>query len=136
VKAFAIGTELCAQIAAEAHTAYPRECCGLIEGVREGEAVRATTLHPTSNIAEAQDRFEIDPREQFRLMREGRDVVGCYHSHPNGRAAPSARDAEYAFAGDFIWLIAGATDSLAAYVWDGARFMSVAMTRDGRSRAP
>ncbi|HEX4860738.1 MAG TPA: M67 family metallopeptidase, partial [Rhizomicrobium sp.] len=114
MKAFAIDAALCAQIAAEARAAYPRECCGLIEGMREGATVRATALHPTANLADAPDRFEIDPREQFRLMREGRTLVGCYHSHPDGRAEPSARDAEYAFDGDFVWLISGAKDRLAA----------------------
>ena len=131
MKAFAIGVGLRAQVAAEARAAFPRECCGLIEGVRDGGMLRATALHPTANLAGAPDRFEIDPREQFRLMREGRDIVGCYHSHPDGAAEPSPRDAEYAFAGDFVWLIAGAADSLAAFVWDGAEFARLALNEAG-----
>ena len=133
MKTLALDAALRARIAAEARAAYPRECCGLIEGVREDEAVRATALHPTANLADAPDRFEIDPKEQFRLMREGRTVVGCYHSHPDGHAEPSARDGEYAFGGDFVWLIAGGQDRLAAYAWDGARFVSVAMAQAGHS---
>jgi len=108
------------QISAEARAAYPRECCGLLEG--DGACI--TALHPTRNLAHGPDRFEIDPAEQFRLMREGRRIVGCYHSHPDGTCEPSPRDAEYAFDGDFVWVVAGVAGavSLGAYVWDGAGF--------------
>ncbi len=85
-----------AQIAAEARAALPRECCGLLEGARAGEAVRVAAVHPTRNLSEEADRFAIDPAEQFALLRRlrgtGREIVGCYHSHPNGRAEPSPRD--------------------------------------------
>jgi proteasome lid subunit RPN8/RPN11 len=104
------------QIFAESRAAYPRECCGLLEG----SAKRITALHPTRNLASERDRFEIDPAEQFRLMREGRNIVGCYHSHPNGRAEPSRRDAEHASEPGFLWLICA--DTLGAFVWDGAGF--------------
>src|SRR5882672_8442112 len=100
---------LATQISNEARVAFPRECCGLIEGVSEGNRVRAVALHPTVNRATRDDRFEIDPAAQIRLMRElrgsGREVVGCYHSHPNGRAAPSAHDLENASEDGFVWLI-------------------------------
>jgi proteasome lid subunit RPN8/RPN11 len=104
------------QIFAEARAAHPRECCGLLEG----SAKHIAALHPTRNLAERPDRFEIDPAEQFRLMREGRRIVGCYHSHPGGRAEPSPRDADHAGEAGFLWLICA--DTLGAFVWDGASF--------------
>jgi len=104
------------QILAEARIAYPRECCGLLEGSAE----HITALHPTRNLAGRPDRFEIDPAEQFRLRREGRRIVGCYHSHPGGRAEPSPRDAEQASEAGFLWLICAGT--IGAHVWDGAGF--------------
>ena len=109
------------QILAEALAAHPRECCGLLEGSAE----RITALHPTRNLAAGPDRFEIDPAEQFRLRREGRRIVGCYHSHPNGRAEPSPRDGEQAGEAGFLWLICA--DTLGAYVWDGAGFRPLAL---------
>ena len=133
MRAFALDAALRSQISAEARAAYPRECCGLIEGVDEGGVLRATLLYPAVNLAAAPDRFEIDPVLQFRLMRERRNIVGCYHSHPDGAAEPSPRDAEYAFAGEFVWLIAGSAGRLAAYAWDGARFMPVPMPFEGSS---
>ncbi|HEX3675428.1 MAG TPA: M67 family metallopeptidase [Rhizomicrobium sp.] len=108
-----------AQFEAEARAAYPRECCGLIEGVAAGEVVRATALHPTRNMATQSDRFEVDPAEHLRLLRAlrgtGHGIVGCYHSHPGGRAQLSARDRDCITDDGFLWLVLGAGDTLAAY---------------------
>jgi proteasome lid subunit RPN8/RPN11 len=109
------------RIAEEAHAAYPGECCGLMEGVRTEDAVHVTALHPSPNLAPEPDRFEIDPALQFRLLREGRNVVGCYHSHPNGMAEPSPRDVDGAGEVGLVWLVA-APAGQAAFVWDGAQF--------------
>ena len=114
------------QLIAEALATYPRECCGLIEGVRRGETVEALKLHPTRNLAHEADRFEIDPMEQFRLLKAlrgtERDIVGCYHSHPNGKAHPSPRDLASAAEEHFVWLIAGVggdgVTTVAAFVFD------------------
>jgi proteasome lid subunit RPN8/RPN11 len=102
--------DLRAQFAAEARAAFPHECCGLIEGVYEGGSARALALRPTANFSEHPDSFEIDPTAHLRLMREaraaGREIVGCYHSHPNGLPVPSGRDRERDGMEDFVWLIA------------------------------
>ena len=99
-----------AQIEREARDAFPRECCGLLEGVRGGDAFRITTLHPARNLSTDNDRFEIHPADHFAAIRaareRGHEIVGCYHSHPNGKAEPSARDAEGAWDEGFVWLIA------------------------------
>ena len=118
------------QLIAEARAAYPRECCGLIEGVQRGETIEATKLHPTQNLAREPDRFEIDPAEQFRLLKTlrdtGHEIVGCYHSHPNGKPVPSARDLGGAGEEGFVWLIAAVGPAghaaLAAHVFAESAF--------------
>lgn len=104
-----------AQIESEARAAFPRECCGLLEGMREGDAIRVIALHPARNLSSDSDRFEIDPTDHFAAIRaaraNGREIVGCYHSHPNGKAEPSARDAEGAWDESFVWLIAAVSDA-------------------------
>jgi proteasome lid subunit RPN8/RPN11 len=104
-----------AQIEREARAAFPRECCGLLEGLREGDAIRIAALHPARNLSSDKDRFEIAPADHFAALRaaraNGRAIVGCYHSHPNGKSEPSARDAEGAWDEGFIWLIAATRDS-------------------------
>lgn len=125
------------QVFHEARAAFPRECCGLIEGVRERAAIRTHALRAMNNRAAESDRFEIGPAEQFRLMRAlrgtGREIVGCYHSHPNGWVEPSARDLEQAAEEGFVWLIAAldATPKdarLAAFVYGNRAFAPLTLT--------
>jgi proteasome lid subunit RPN8/RPN11 len=117
------------QLDCEARSAVPRECCGLIEGERDGDTVRAIALHPTRNLALEHDRFEIDPSVHIALLRSlrgtGRGVVGCYHSHPGGTAEPSERDRAADCEVGFIWLIAATgkgTGAVRAYVREDAGY--------------
>lgn len=107
------------QIVREALAAHPSECCGLIEGTYIKEEARALACHPTSNLSPDSDSFEIDPARHIELLRSlrgrGREILGCYHSHPNGRAEPSPRDLAQAADENFLWLIAAGQD-LRAFV--------------------
>ncbi len=123
-----------AQIAAEARVAFPRECCGLIEGVHEAGAARALTLHPTANYSPDSDGFEIDPAAHLRLLRTlrgtGREVIGCYHSHPGGRAEPSQRDSAEMRGEGFVWVIAALSglDAPATFAaFDGGTFRALSL---------
>jgi proteasome lid subunit RPN8/RPN11 len=111
---------LAAQIRREAALAAPRECCGLIEGVRDGGDFRVTALHPAHNLAGDADRFEIDPRDHLAASKaarlHGRSLIGCYHSHPAGHAQPSAHDLAGAGENNFVWLIE-AGGELVAFVY-------------------
>lgn len=137
IEALSISKELREQIAEEARKAYPNECCGLIEGTREFENLRAAAIHPTRNTAKTPDRFEIDPVEHIRLLRAaraaGRTIIGCYHSHPNGSAEPSAADRTNASDEDFVWLIAAiGTDEkakLAGFAYSGGAFAPIRLAR-------
>ena len=125
------------QILRAAQDANPRECCGLIEGACEGQAYRITALHPARNLAEAADKFEIDPRDQFAAYKaaraQGRAIVGCYHSHPNGRAEPSMADRAGACEENFLWLIAGSGE-INAFVYAQGGFVPAQLA--GRGQPP
>jgi proteasome lid subunit RPN8/RPN11 len=119
--------DLAAQVLIAAARAHPNECCGLIEGKDTQQGWIGTAIHETANIAENPARhFLIDPQVQFDLMRglRGKDtrIIGCFHSHPNGDAEPSATDRAEAYETGFLYLIAaGAPDAgftLRAYVFD------------------
>jgi proteasome lid subunit RPN8/RPN11 len=118
--------ELRGRILQEARQARPNECCGLIEGVRAGEGFEVTELHPARNLAASPDKFEIDPRDQFAAYKasraQGRAIIGCYHSHPHGRAEPSAADRAGAGEENFLWLIA-AGEVLNAFVYLRGEFV-------------
>lgn len=132
--------DFAAQVLLAAAAAYPNECCGLIEGRDTAEGWLVTAVHQTANMSDNASRhFLIDPQAQFDLMRglRGKDtrVIGCFHSHPNGVAAPSATDRAEAYEAGFLYLIAGGSAdmgfSLRAYVFDGLReFAAIEMRGD------
>lgn len=110
-----------------ARRAFPSECCGLIEGTAAEDGWCALALHEAANVAEDPSRsFLVDPSAQFallhRLRGSGRSVIGCFHSHPGGQAAPSARDRAEAAEDGFLWLIAAGSPEadylLAAFLFD------------------
>jgi proteasome lid subunit RPN8/RPN11 len=82
---------------------YPREACGLIGGIVEPERKVAVQLVPMRNSRPdaPRTRYLIDPeafrRAQQQLERDGLDVVGVYHSHPDAVSRPSAFDQEHAW---------------------------------------
>ena len=96
--------------------------------------MRALLLHEVRNVAaDPRTHFEIDPAAHFRLARSlrgtGREIVGCYHSHPDALAEPSATDRAGAAEEGFFWLIAGGNPqswfTLKAYVFTDGDFRSV-----------
>lgn len=122
---------LAGQVHDEAAAAHPNECCGLIEGLREGAVFRVAALHPARNLAAGTDRFDIDPQDHLAAAKaaraNGHAIIGCYHSHPAGRAEPSARDLAGAGEENFLWLIATAAE-MAAFVYSCGGFVSADCT--------
>ncbi len=114
---------LAAAIFAQADVAHPQECCGLLEGARDGDAFRITALHPARNLSSHRDRFEIDPGDHLKAQKaaraSGHAIIGCYHSHPHGAAQPSEIDLAGAEQEDFLWLIVGETELNAFVYRDG-----------------
>jgi desampylase len=99
---------LLARLTDEAERASPEECCGLLLG-RDGAIER---ILPTANVAgDPRHRFEIDPQALIAAHRAARtgglQVVGYYHSHPRGPAAPSAADYNAAAGDRRVWAIIG-----------------------------
>ncbi len=115
-----------AQLLAAAQAAFPHEACGLLIGRRDGATVTVTALHPAANVSPTpRASFAIDPAVQFSLQRAlrgtGRAVVGCFHSHPNGRPEPSQRDRANGSAEGFVWIIV-ATGTGAIEAFEGPSF--------------
>jgi proteasome lid subunit RPN8/RPN11 len=109
-----ISSGLAKTLVDEAAAAGGVEVCGLLLG----HPGAITTAVPARNVAADPGRsFEIDPATLLRVHREaraaGQTVIGHYHSHPNGSAGPSKRDAARAIDNGQIWLIiaAGATNA-------------------------
>ncbi len=92
----------------EAGRAHPRECCGVLLG--KGCAI--TTALPTRNVHPSpHTHFEIDPQALIDAHRAARaggpEVLGYYHSHPEGPHEPSQADRDEAAHDGVIWAIVG-----------------------------
>jgi len=101
-----IDDRLLAELLTKARQESSREVCGLLAG-RDGIITHA---FPATNAAsDPTTSYEIAPEELFRLMREiraaGRELLGIYHSHPNGKNEPSPRDIERAYYPDAAYFI-------------------------------
>ena len=96
---------------ADARTDPTVERCGLLLG----QGAQITGYQPARNIADNPERaFELDPAALLAAHRAARNggpaVIGHYHSHPDGPAQPSPRDAAAAGGDGQLWLIVTASD--------------------------
>lgn len=80
------------RIVAHAVEEKPNECCGLLIGTADlvHDVVRAR------NVRRSPTKFQVEPADHFAAIRRARaaglEVVGAYHSHPNGPSGPSEMD--------------------------------------------
>ena len=87
-----IRQDVIARIVAHAVEDLPNECCGLLIGSREivEDAARAR------NLKRSRTKFQVEPADHFAAIRKARatgmEVIGAYHSHPNGPSGPSDTD--------------------------------------------
>ncbi|GGC35083.1 Mov34/MPN/PAD-1 [Novosphingobium marinum] len=106
-----VTSKVVSRLVSEARNAAPEECCGLLLGRKD----RITFVKPTANVAEDPvANFEIDPAALVKAHKaareDGPEVIGYYHSHPEGRAIPSASDRASAARDGRIWAIVAGED--------------------------
>lgn len=100
-----------AAMRAAADAAHPLEACGILlgEGHRITEARQTANVHPSPAT-----HFEIDPQALIDAHRAARaggaQVIGYFHSHPVGVAAPSATDRACAAGDGKVWAILSRAD--------------------------
>src|ERR1700679_1036128 len=85
-------------IRAHGEETYPHECCGALIGksTPEGWRVIAAMRAGNTRTDSAHNRYNIAPLELGRIEREARrqglDIAGFYHSHPDHPAQWSVTD--------------------------------------------
>jgi len=109
-------------IKAHAAEAYPAECCGLLVG--RGRRVQFALR--MRNVADTpRRRFRLDDRAHLTLRKTLRtftpplDIVGVYHSHPDGPPEPSRTDLAEAYYAEWVYVIAGGGRLRAFSITDG-----------------
>ncbi|MDQ3209159.1 MAG: M67 family metallopeptidase [Gemmatimonadota bacterium] len=81
--------------------AYPAECCGVLAGHPGGVKEVVKLIAVTNRRTDDPHRYLIAPDDlrgiEAELRSQGLEVLGCYHSHPDHPAEPSAFDTEQAW---------------------------------------
>ncbi|MEP9411016.1 MAG: M67 family metallopeptidase [Candidatus Brocadia sp.] len=96
-----IGNDKLREIEEQVKKSYPLECCGLLIGTNTG-GKKVVGVRPVQNknFERAHDRYVIERGDFERVDREavknGLQIIGVYHSHPDHPAIPSAYDTEHA----------------------------------------
>ncbi len=107
----------------------PYEACGVLIGTINSSTALVEKALPVTNAKRTRRSFELDPKEHYKAWNEaeknGKEIVGVYHTHPVSSAVPSLWDRETMENTPSVWLIAGA-DGMRAYVWEnGVRAVKI-----------
>jgi proteasome lid subunit RPN8/RPN11 len=76
----------------------PEEACGILAGKAEDDGIWIKKVYECENVhPNASGEYFMKPEDQLRVFleieeQEDMDVVGFYHSHPNGPDSPSLID--------------------------------------------
>ncbi len=135
-----IAAEVMAALVKQAEAAFPQECCGLLLGTRTADGWHLARVQALRNASpQPEQGFEFDAVEQLRAYRAaeaaGWEILGHYHSHPNGRRGPSPTDLQLAAerSDRSLWLILAVAQGrfLTASLWQlpeqAAAFRRVAL---------
>jgi len=88
-----------------AEETYPEECCGFVLGHAGADGREAAGIRRADNEGgdTAPNRYLVSPEAylaaELETAREGREILGVYHSHPDHEARPSEFDRTHAFPG-------------------------------------
>lgn len=120
-----LDAEIKAELLACARAAGTAECCGALMGSTDFASSWTITrmLELTNRSASSETEYLITSDDVRFAQRKARaaelDVVGFFHSHPNGRSEPSATDLERAWPGYIYLILSG--DALTAWTLDEER---------------
>ena len=103
-----ISGHLAERIRAHGAEAYPHECCGALLG-RDSEATDRNVMREALALLPLVNRRDDSPRNRFAVtaedvrdadraaQKQGLEVIGWYHSHPDHPARPSQYDQDHAW---------------------------------------
>lgn len=128
----AIPASVLAGLREAAWKGYPRETCGLLVGTNDIRSVRVQRIHQARNLALARlrDRYTLDPEgflaADLAARRDGLDIVGIWHTHPDHPARPSVTDRDAAWPGWSYLILSvhpGGVGDIAAWTLESSEFV-------------
>ena len=100
--------ELAERIRRHGAETFPHECCGALLG-RDSEATDQSVMREVLVLLPLVNRRDDSPRNRFSVtaedvldadkvaQKQGLEVIGWYHSHPDHPARPSQYDQDHAW---------------------------------------
>ena len=123
-----LSEQTAAAIRAHCEKSYPNEGVGLLLGTLDGDDHKIARAVPITNVDPKPDFFRWDDKEYLQIdkeaRKEGLDIIGLFHSHPDHPAIPSKTDFEFAepWGDTFAWIIVsckkGAADTFRSWTVD------------------
>jgi len=118
------------EVIQHAREGKPHEVCGVLGGNRDDGEAQVGYVRRVENVSETpRVNYLMEPEEQLEAIDEvqeaGYDVVGFYHSHPEGPEQPSETDAERANWPDHSYVIVSlglGEPFTGSWVWTGEEF--------------
>lgn len=87
----------------------PNEACGLLGGTIDGDKKQIKKIYYLTNVDASREHFSMDPKEQFEaikdMRKEGLQLIGNFHSHPESPSRPSEEDKRLAYDSKIRYLI-------------------------------
>jgi proteasome lid subunit RPN8/RPN11 len=117
------------EIIQHAREGKPHEICGVLGGERHEDEARVEFTRRVENVSETpRVNYLMEPEDQLEAIDDVEDrgeVIGFYHSHPEGPEEPSETDAARANWPDHSYVIVSlGTDEpvVGSWIWTGERF--------------
>ena len=98
------------EVIAHCQREYPKEACGILAG---NDHV-VNDLYPMTNVDQSPISYQMDPKEQLRIMKQMRvrtqEMLAIYHSHTASAAYPSPVDVTLAVYPDVSYVLVSLRD--------------------------
>ena len=105
------------------------EICGFLVGTIKGKDVFVEKVVFASNRLNSPVGFEIDPLETLKVLeaaeREGKEIVGIFHSHVKCPPYPSSRDLKGMDLWRNVWLIVNNLGEYRAFILEEDKIKEV-----------
>jgi proteasome lid subunit RPN8/RPN11 len=92
------------KIIAQGEHEYPYECCGFLLGKMNGKSKKVVQIFAVENARDTQNRhnrYLIPPKDYMAVeelaKKDGLEILGFYHSHPDAEARPSQYDIDHSW---------------------------------------
>jgi proteasome lid subunit RPN8/RPN11 len=116
----------------------PREACGILAGQKDRDRIRIAKVYGCDNVhPNPNGEFFMKPEDQLRVFLEIEkikeiEIVGFYHSHPQGPESPSQIDSsKYYWPGYPMAIVSLLPEpSVSFWIWSEDRFHPLEVIRE------